>query len=68
MDLLNRLSGRPFGLSPHALRTHGNLHPAFVHLSNFIERAPATMEARRAIVRQMQIANLYPKPKSLKRK
>lgn len=64
MEALNKLAGRPFGLSLAALKKHGKSHPALCAL---IERAPAILEQRRAIVRQTQIANLYPKPKSLKR-
>ena len=58
-DTLNKFAGCPLGLSPAALRKHGKSHPAFAHLCAFIERAPQIMEQRRAIVRRMQIDNLF---------
>lgn len=66
-SLLNKFSRRPFGLSPRAVKSHGKLHPAYLELCNFIERTPELTKKRKTIVRQTQIANLFPKPKSLKK-
>lgn len=67
MDLLNRLSGRPFGLSARALKVWGNKNPELTEAASMFERAGDILNHRRAIVRQMQLDTIT-KPKSLKRK